>query len=39
MSLINGWNLTKLAQTHQKDKWKKWLGFGDLDLISKVTTL
>ena len=39
ISLTNGWNLTKLAQTHHQDGVKKWLDFGDLDLIFKVTTL
>ena len=39
ISLTNGWNLTKLAQTHHQDGGKKWLDFGDLDLIFKVTTL
>ena len=39
ISLINGWNLTKLAQVHHKDVGKKWLDLGDLDLIFKVTTL
>ena len=39
ISLTNGWNLTKLAQVHHKDGGKKWLDFGDLDLIFKVTTL
>ena len=39
ISLTNDWNLTKLAQVHHKDGGKKWLDFGDLDLIFKVTTL
>ena len=39
ISLTNGWNLTELAQIHHKDGAKKWLEFGDLDLIFKVTTL
>ena len=33
ISLTNGWNLTKLAQKHHKYGVKKWLDFGDLDLI------
>ena len=33
----NGWILTKLAQTHYWEGRKKWLDFGDLDLIFKVT--
>ena len=33
----NGWILTKLTQTHYWDGGKKWLDFGDLDLIFKVT--
>ena len=32
-----GWILTKLAQTHYWDGGKKWLDFGDLDLLFKVT--
>ena len=36
-SWINRWNLTKLAQIHHCDGGKKWLDFGDLDLIFKVT--
>ena len=32
----NGWILTKLAQTHYWDGGKKWLDFGDFDLIFKV---
>ena len=39
ISLTNGWNLTELAQIHHKDGAKKWLDFGDLDLIFKITTL
>ena len=39
ISLANGWNLTELAQIYHKNWAKKWLDFGDLDLISKVTTL
>ena len=38
-SLTDGWNLTKLAQIHHQDGGKKWLDFGDLNLIFKVTTL
>ena len=38
-SLTNGWDLTKLAQIHHQYGGKKWLEFGDLDLIFKVTTL
>ena len=34
----NDWNFTKLAQIHLYDRGKKWLYFGDLDLIFKVTT-
>ena len=37
ISWINRWNLTKLAQIHNWDWGKKWLDFGDLDLIFKVT--
>ena len=37
ISWINRWNLTKLAQIHHWDWGKKWLDFGDLDLIFKVT--
>ena len=37
--LTNVWNLTKLAQIHHQDEGKKWLDFGYLDLIFKVTTL
>ena len=37
ISWINSWNLTKLAQIHHWDRGKKWLDFGDLDLIFKVT--
>ena len=33
----SGWILTKLAQTHYWKGEKKWLDFGDLDLIFKVT--
>ena len=33
----SGWILTKLTQTHYWDGGKKWLDFGDLDLIFKVT--
>ena len=36
-SWTNGWILTKLAQTHYWEGGKKWLDFGDLDLIFKVT--
>ena len=44
ISLTNGWNLTKLAQIHHQDGGvggggEKYLDFGDLDLIFKVTTL
>ena len=39
ISLTNGWNLIKLAQIHHQDVGKKWLDFGDLDFIFKVTTL
>ena len=39
ISLTNGWNLTKVAQIHHKDRAKKLLDFGDLDFIFKVTTL
>ena len=39
ISLTNGWNLTELAQIHHKNGAMKWLDFGDLDLIFKVTTL
>ena len=35
ISWINGWILTKFAQTHYWDREKKWLDFGDLDLISR----
>ena len=34
---INWWILTKLTQKHHWDMEKKWLDFGDLDLIFKVT--
>ena len=37
LSRINRWNLTKLAQLHHWDGGMKWLDFGDLDLIFKVT--
>ena len=37
ISWINSWNLTKLAQIHHWDGGNKWLDFGDLDLIFKVT--
>ena len=37
ISWINRWNLTKLAQIHHWDGGKKWLDFGDLDPIFKVT--
>ena len=37
ISWINRWNLTKLAQIHHWHWGKKWLDFGDLDLIFKVT--
>ena len=39
ISWMNRWNLTELAQIHHWDggKGKKWLDFGDLDLIFKVT--
>ena len=37
ISWINRWNLTKLEQKHHWDGGKKWLDFGDLDLIFKVT--
>ena len=33
----NGWILTKLAHMHYWDGGKKWLDFGDLNLIFKVT--
>ena len=33
----NGWILTKLAQTHYWEGGKKWLDFGDLDRIFKIT--
>ena len=33
ISLTNGYNLTKLAQIHHQDGGKKWLDFGDLDLV------
>ena len=33
----NRWILTKLAQTHYWKKGKKWIDFGDLYLIFKVT--
>ena len=36
-SWTNGWILTKLAYTHYWEGGKKWLDFGDLDLIFKVT--
>ena len=36
ISWTNRWILTKLAQTHYLKKGKKWLDFGDLDLIFKV---
>ena len=39
VSLTNGWNLTKPVQIHYQDEGKKWLDFGDLDFIFKVTTL
>ena len=39
ISLTNRWNLTKLAQIHHQYEKKKWLDFGDLDFIFKVTTL
>ena len=31
------WILTKLALILMWDRWKKWLDFGDLDLIFKIT--
>ena len=34
----NRWILTKLAQTHYWEGEKKWLDFGDNDLIFKVTS-
>ena len=37
ISWINRWNLTKLAQIYYWDWGKKWLDFGELDLIFKVT--
>ena len=37
VSWINRWNLTKVAQIHHWVWKKKWLDFGDLDLIFKVT--
>ena len=37
ISWINRWNLTRLAQIHQWDWEKKWLDFGDLDIIFKAT--
>ena len=37
ISWTNSWIFTKLAQTHYWDWDKKWLDFGDLDLIFKVT--
>ena len=33
----NEWILTKLAQTHYWEGGKKWLDFGDLELIFRVT--
>ena len=36
ISWTNGWILTKHAQTHYWEGLKKWLDFGDLDLIFKV---
>ena len=36
-SWTNWWILTKLAQAHYWDERKKWLDFGDLDLIFKDT--
>ena len=37
ISWTNRWILTKFAQTHYWEGVKKWLDFGDLDLIFKVT--
>ena len=37
VSWINRWNLTKLAQIHHLDWGKKWLDFGDLYFVFKVT--
>ena len=31
--------MTELAQIHHQDEAKKWLEYGDLDIIFKVTTL
>ena len=36
VSWTNWWSLTKLAQTHYWEGGKKWLDFGDTDLIFKV---
>ena len=36
-SLAIGWNPTELVQIHHVYKGKKWLDFGDLDIIFKVT--
>ena len=37
ISWTNGWNLTKLAQTHYWEGGMKGLDFGDLDLIFSNT--
>ena len=37
ISWTNKWILTKLTQTHYWEGGKKWLDFGDLNLIFKVT--
>ena len=38
LHLLNQWvDLTKLAQTHYWEGGKKWLDFGDTDLIFKIT--
>ena len=36
ISWTNWWSSTKLAQTHYLERGKKWLDFGDTDLIFKV---
>ena len=36
ISWTNWWSSTKLAQTHYWEGGKKWLDFGDIDLIFKV---
>ena len=37
ISWTSGWILTKFAWMYQWDMMKSWLGFGDFDLIFKVT--